>query len=84
VSIGRSITPRLYLSGDYSTSLSVLRFTRGDGVIVESHPETSRYGLSAMLHMGRLVSVIVTGEQTHDDTGSELRLFSGLTYRLPQ
>ena len=84
VSVGRSLTPQIYLSGDYSTSLSVLRFTRGDGVIVESHPETSRYGLSAMWHMGRLVSLIVNGDMTRDDMGHEFRVFSGLTYRLPQ
>jgi len=82
VSVGRSITPRFYLSGDFSSSLSVLRFTRGDGVMVETRPETKRYGVSGLLNIGRLVSFIGTAERTDDQNGAEWRVFSGLTYRI--
>lgn len=82
VSAGRSITPRFYLSGDFSSSLSVLRFTRADGVMVETRPETKRYGVSGMLNVGRLVSFIGTAERTDDQNGAEWRVFSGLTYRI--
>ena len=83
VSVGRSIGPRTYLSGDYSSSLSVLRFTRSDGFVVESRPESRRYGATAIVNLGRTWSILATLERTDDDTSSEHRLLAGLTYRLP-
>ena len=83
VSAGRSIGPRVYLSGDYNSSLSVLRFTRSDGFVVETRPETRRIGATAIVNLGRLWSILATLERTDDDTSAEHRMMAGLTYRLP-
>ena len=50
VSAGRSFGPRLYLSGEYTTSLSVLRYAREDGFLVENRPQTDRFGVSANIY----------------------------------
>jgi hypothetical protein len=82
VSIGRQFGRALYLSSDYSSSLSVVRFTRSDGIIVESRPSTRQIGLSSMLTLSRRASLLVTVERTRDNTSSELRALTGLTYRI--
>jgi hypothetical protein len=46
-SIGHPLGRRVYVSADYSTSLSVLRFVRSDGFVIETRPETRRFGSSA-------------------------------------
>ena len=55
-SLGRSLGRRVYLSGEYSSSLSVIRFTRSDGVIVETRPETRRYGVNGNINLTRVFS----------------------------
>jgi hypothetical protein len=80
-SVGRQIGRLVYLSGDYSTSLSVARFTRSDGVTIETRPRTRRLSASAVVYVGRHVSLLATCDRTRDDTSSELRVLSGLTYR---
>ncbi len=42
VSIGHSLGRRGYLSVDYATSLSVVRFIRSDGVVIDTRPRTRR------------------------------------------
>jgi hypothetical protein len=80
-SIGRSLGPRVYLSADYATSLSVLRQTGSGGITVETRPRTRRYGFSGIINLTRYFSVLLTGEQVRDDTSRENRGLAGLTFR---
>lgn len=80
-SVGRQVGRKVYVSVDYISSLSVIRFTRFDGLTVELRPETIRVGGSAVITLGRHVSILATAEQTRDNDSHEFRLMSGLTYR---
>jgi hypothetical protein len=80
-SVGRQFGRRLYFSGDYSSSLSVARFTRSDGVTVELRPKTRQMTFSSVVNVGRRMSLLATCERTRDDTSSELRVLAGLSYR---
>ncbi len=81
VSVGRQAGRFVYLSGDYSTSLSVVRFIGADGVAVETRPETRQFGGSAVVYLGRHVSLLVTGTLTRDAGYTDTRVLSGITYR---
>jgi len=81
VSAGRSFGSRLYFSGEYTTSLSVLRYARGDGFIVESRPQTDRFGVSANIYLSRTFSLLVVTDYTRDEGYKETRLLSGLSVR---
>jgi hypothetical protein len=81
VSAGRSVGSRLYLSGEYTTSLSVLRYAREDGFIVESRPQTDRFGASANIYLSRTLSLLVVADYTRDEGYKETRLLSGLSVR---
>jgi hypothetical protein len=81
VSIGRGIGRAVYVSADYSTSLSMLRFQRSDGVIIETRPSTRRYSGSASVMVTRNVSLLNTVDYTVDDALHEVRIVSGLSYR---
>jgi hypothetical protein len=81
VSAGRSFGSRLYLSGEYTTSLSVLRYARGDGFLVESRPQTDRFGASANIYLSRTLSLLVVADYTRDEGYKETRLLSGLSVR---
>jgi hypothetical protein len=80
-SVGRQIGRAVYLSGDYSSSVSIVRFTRSDGITVETRPETTQLGLSAVVMTGRHISLSVTAETTHDNDVSDVRVLAGMTYR---
>jgi hypothetical protein len=81
VSVGRSITPRVYLTADYSSSLAVLQVTTLGGFRIETRPRTTRYALSALVTFNRWISWLASGEYLRDGTLSEFRWLSGLTYR---
>jgi hypothetical protein len=81
VSAGRSFGSRLYLSGEYTTSLSVLRYARDDGFLVESRPQTDRFGASANIYLSRTLSLLVVADYTRDEGYKETRLLSGLSVR---
>jgi len=82
LSVGRSLGRAVYLSADYSTSLSVVRFLRSDGVVIETRPATRRYSGSGSVNLNRHFSVLTTVDYTLDDAMRELRILSGLSYRL--
>jgi hypothetical protein len=82
LSVGRSLGRAVYVSVDYSTSLSVIRFLRSDGVIIETRPSTRRYSGSASITLNRYLSLLTTVDQTVDDSLRELRVLSGLSYRI--
>ncbi len=81
VSLGRSFGNRVYVTADYNTSLSVLQFVRFDGIVIETRPNTQRFGLSGMVNLGRLLALQFTGEHTKDQTYSENRFLTGLVFR---
>jgi len=80
-SLGRSVGSRLYLTFDYSTSLSVLKLTDSGGLVIVNRPSSRRYSLSGMFNVSRAFSIMLTGEQLVDDTTTESRGLLGLTYR---
>ncbi len=80
-SLGRQIGRRLYVTGDYTTSLALVRFVRGDGVLIELQPHTRRFGGSGVLTLSRSLTLLVSAEETLDDDVTELRVLSGLTVR---
>jgi hypothetical protein len=82
VSIGRQLGRALYISTDVATSLAVVRFSRSDGVVVETRPHTTRVTGSAVINVGRTTSLFVTIDRTVDDRTRDLRMLSGITYRL--
>ncbi len=83
VSLGRSVGSRVYLTAEYSTSVSFLRFTDSGGVVVETRPRTQRYALSGIFNLTRAFSVLLTlehlqGDETDNDQDRGLL---GLTLR---
>lgn len=80
-SVGRQIGHAIYVSGDYSTSLSVIHFSRSDGVLIEQRPETKRFSGNGVIYVGRSVSLLINVDRTLDDQARDLRVLSGLTYR---
>jgi hypothetical protein len=82
VSVGHQLGRLVYVSGDYSTSLSVVRFSRSDGVVVEHRPHTTRLSTTATSNLGRSFSLLFTAERTLDDGFRELRVLTGLSYRM--
>lgn len=81
-SLGRQFGRRVYVTGEYSTSLSVVRLSQSDGIAVELRPHTTRYGGSANLYLGRYFSLLSTVERTVDEDVQDLRILSGITIRL--
>jgi hypothetical protein len=81
VSIGRSIGRSAYVSADYSTSLSVLRFQRSDGLLIETRPWMRRLSASGSVTMSRHISLLCTVDRTVDDALREIRVLAGLSYR---
>ena len=71
----------MYLSAEYATSVSVVRFTNTGGLVVESQPKTRRYALSGVMHVSRPISLLLTLEELRDDTSNQERGLLGLTYR---
>ena len=82
VSAGRSLGRRVYATAEFSTALSRVRFTRSDGLVIQTAPKTKRLGLSASLQLWRATSLLVSVERTMDDGYKEIRMLSGLTFRL--
>jgi hypothetical protein len=81
VSVGRNVGRALYVSGDYSTSLSVVQFVRSDGIVIETRPWTRRFSGSTNATLGRSVSLLFTIDYTQDEAQDEVRVLSGLSYR---
>jgi hypothetical protein len=80
-SLGRQFGRNVYVSVDYTNSLSILRFSRSDGIIVELRPLTHRFSGTSVINISRVLSLLTTVDRTIDDQVTELRLMSGITYR---
>ena len=81
-SVGRSLGRTVYVSADYTTSLSVVRFLRSDGVVIETRPSTRRYTGSGSVTLNRHFSILTTIDYTLDEAMREVRILSGLSYRI--
>jgi hypothetical protein len=81
ISGGRQVGRAVYLSADYSSSVSLVRYTRSDGLTVELRPETRQFGGSAIINLGRYLSVHAMVTDTRDDEIHEYRVLAGLTIR---
>lgn len=81
-SVGRELGPRIYATAEYSTALSQVRFARGDGLLIESRPETKRAGINGSILLWRSTSLLVSAERTTGDDYKELRMLAGITVRM--
>jgi len=79
--VGRTLARRLYLTGDYGSSLSVYRFVSASGFIIENRPRTRRAAISGLLNLPHGTSLLTTLERLADDDASHTRIMSGLSYR---
>ncbi len=82
ISVGRRVGRGVYLSGDYSTSLAVVRFVRSDGVTIETRPWTHRLSGNASVILTRQFSLVGVADYTTDEGLRDLRIMTGLSYRL--
>ncbi len=80
-SVGRSFGGRVYVSLDYATALSVLRFTGTDGVVVETRPQTNRFALNGSVNLSRTLSLLLTAERSSGDFGTGTRGQAGISLR---
>ncbi len=80
-SIGRSITSRIYISADYTSSLSVLQMLSNGGVMIQTRPASRRFSLTSTANIGRHFSLFLTLERFVEDTAYTNRLTTGLSFR---
>jgi hypothetical protein len=80
--VGRQVGRHVYASVDYSTSLAVVRFSRSNGVVVETRPHTRRWSGTTSILLPRRISLLLTLERTRDDDYAETRLLAGVSYRI--
>lgn len=81
VSAGRTLFPKLYVSGEYTSSLSIVRFVGVNNVMIETRPSSHRYSFSSMFYLTRAFTLLFTLEHTGSDSAKENRFLSGVTYR---
>lgn len=81
ISVGRQAGRSVYVSGDYSTSLAVVRFLRTDGVTIETRPWSRRVSGSVSATLSRQLSLTGTVDVTRDTDMRDLRAMTGLSYR---
>ena len=81
-SVGRELGPRIYATAEYSTALSQVRFVRGDGIVIDSRPETKRAGINGSILLWRSTSLLVSAERTTGNDYKELRVMAGITVRM--
>jgi hypothetical protein len=82
VSIGRPVGRSVYVSGDYSTSLATVHFMRRDGIVIETHPWSRRFSGSLSATLSRQLSLVTVVDFTKDADMRDLRVMTGLTYRV--
>ena len=82
ISVGRAIGRSIYVSGDVSTSLAVVRFVRSDGVAIETRPWTRRVSGNLSTFINRQFSLIGVVDYVVDEGLKDLRVMTGLTYRI--
>ncbi|MEZ5420881.1 MAG: hypothetical protein R2708_26560 [Vicinamibacterales bacterium] len=81
-SVGRELGRRIYATAEYSTALSQVRFVRGDGIVIDSRPETRRLGVNGSILLWRSTSLLLSAERTTGNDYRELRVMAGITVRM--
>lgn len=79
-SLGRSLGTKVYVTVDYATSLVVVRVI-DNGVTIERHPKSKRYGINGVWNMTRAFSFIATVERLQDESSTDERGTFGVIYR---
>jgi hypothetical protein len=82
ISVGHTLGRKAYVSGDYSTSLAVVRFVRSDGVAIETRPWTHRFSANMSATLNRQFSLIGVVDYMVDEGLKDFRVMTGLTYRI--
>jgi hypothetical protein len=82
VSTGRQIGRTTYVSVEYVSAVSIVRYTRLDGFTVEMQPSSHQVGASAVVALNRWFSGYATGTRTIDEDSAELRIVAGVSLRL--
>ncbi len=80
-SVGHPLSSQIYVSADYTSSLSVFRVVSGGGVVIETRPQARRYSLSSTANLGRRFSLFLTLERVDEDAATENRVATGLSVR---
>ncbi len=81
VTAGRSFGSRVYASGGFTSSLSVLKVVTTGEYIVENRPRTSRYFGSGTFYLTRRFALLATAEYLKDGTFTDTRWMTHLSYR---
>jgi hypothetical protein len=81
-SLGRQFGRTVYLSVDYTSAVSIIRYTRLDGFTIEMRPSTTQIGGSSTIILTRTFSIFATATTTTDDDSREHRALMGMTVRL--
>jgi hypothetical protein len=79
-SIGRGLGAKVYVTIDYATSLAVVHVI-DNGLTIERHPRSKRYGFHGVWNMSRAFSILATLERLQDETSTDERGTFGLIYR---
>lgn len=80
-SLGKTFGRRVYVSVDYSTSLSVYYYRRDDGGTIESRPESRRWALNANINLNRTFSLLLVGEHAEHGDLDDVHILTGLSVR---
>jgi hypothetical protein len=80
-SVGRSFGGRVYVTGDYSSSISIYRFTSATGFVLDTRPRTQRFAASGIINFPHGASFQITAERVLDSDATQTRLLSGISYR---
>jgi hypothetical protein len=81
VSAGRMIGDKVYVSGEYASSVSLVSISDANGITLVPGPRASLYGGSALVNVNRTMALLFTVERSNDKTYSETRFLGGITLR---
>jgi len=81
ISLGRNLTRRMYLSGDFSSSLSAFLLIGQTDVTIQSRPRTNRLSISDLIRLSGRISLLASADRTRDGDLTQLRWMMSLIYR---
>jgi len=82
VSAGKTIGDKVYVSGEYASSVSLVSISNVNGITLKAGPRATLYGGSALVNLNRALGLLFTLERSSDQDYSETRFLGGITYRL--
>ena len=80
-SVGKTLGKSIYISGDYTSSVSIFRITGTDGVIIENRPSSKLFGVSTVANLNRKISLQFNAQRTTGSEFNENRFLGGIAYR---